>query len=986
MEISNNLLVLPIQFFSGFIIILILLFPCPSTATPRETEALLKWKNSLHNQTNHPLLPSWKLIPSTNSSHSSCCRWTGIVCNEFGSVTEINLTTSNLKGTLQYFNFSSFPNLLSLDLYNNSLYGSIPSHISNLSRLTHLDLSLNQLSGNIPFEISMLVSLEEFWLYHNSFSGSIPAFIGNLSKLSNLDFSENNITGSIPLEVGQLNSLTELYVANNYLSGSIPAFIGNLSKLSELDFSENNITGSIPQEVGHLKTLTELYLRNNYLSDSIPSSIGNLSKLSHLELGENNITGSIPASFGNLTNLERFGINKNSFTGYLPENICLGGKLSWFIAFNNHFIGPIPKSLRNCSTLFRVRLQGNQLTGNISEVFGIYSNLVYMELSNNKLVGNLDRSWGQCPKLAMLDISNNKISGRLPIELGKATKLQVLDLSSNLLVGEVPKELGELKLLFNLKLNNNSLSGKVPTELGMLSNLEELDLSANKLSGPIPSHLEHCSKLSHLSLRSNKFNGTVPFQMGSLQYSLRDLDLSQNLLTGQLPLELGHLEILEIFNLSHNKFSGSIPSTFNEMKSLISIDISYNQLEGPIPNIKVFIEAPIETMEHNKGLCGNNSNLEPCPISKKNRNEVVIISVIVSISVTIFLFFFIVGMLSIRQKRERNKIEEPTVTQNETLFVAWGHDGKKVHKEIVKATENFDSKYCIGVGGFGSVYKTLLSTGRVVAVKKFHENGGVADEETFTTETSILTKVRHRNIIKLYGFCLHTRNSFLVYEFMERGSLEKILSDDGKAMELEWAKRVNVVKGLANAIFYMHHECCPCIVHRDISSKNVLLDGEYEAHLSDFGSARTVDHGSSNWTSFAGTVGYAAPELAYTMEVNEKYDVYSFGVVTLEVIIGKHPGDLISSFPLPSSLSAPAAHHQILFGNVLDQRLSPPRNQIANQVVSIANIAFACLHANPQSRPTMKQVSDKFAVSSPSLSVPLDLITLQQLFDPPTWT
>ena len=116
------------------------------------------------------------------------------------------------------------------------------------------------------------------------------------------------------------------------------------------------------------------------------------------------------------------------------------------------------------------------------------------------------------------------------------------------------------------------------------------------------------------------------------------------------------------------------------------------------------------------------------------------------------------------------------------------------------------------------------------------------------------------------------------------------------------------------------------------------------------------------------------------MEVNEKYDVYSLGVVTLEVIMGNHPGDLISSLPRPSS--SQAVHHQILFRNVLDHRLSPPRNQIANQVVSIANTAFACLQANPQSRPTMKQVSDKLAASSPTLSVPLDLITLQQLFDP----
>ncbi|KAF3457541.1 hypothetical protein FNV43_RR02199 [Rhamnella rubrinervis] len=1012
-SISNNL-----HFFPVFILILILiLFPFPSAATTSEAEALLKWKNSLHNPTTHSLLSSWNLVPSynstspsTNSSHSSCCQWIGIVCNEFGSVTEINLTSSNLKGTLQYFNFSFFPNLLSFNLSINSLYGSIPSQISNLSRVTHLDLGWNQLSGNIPFEIGMLVSLQVFSVHNNNLSGAIPVSIGNLSRLTFLALEENKIFGTIPEEVGQLGSLRVLYLYGNHLSGSIPSSTRNLSKLSDLELNFNSITGSIPKEVGQLSSLKVFYLFANHLSGSIPSSTGNLSKLYDLDLSTNNITGSIPkevgqlislnrlcldinhlsgsipSSIGNLTNLEDFAINENSLTGYLPENICLGGKLYRFTAFNNHFTGSIPKSLRNCSTLFRVRLQGNQLTGNISEEFGIYSNLVYMDLSNNKLVGKLSRNWGQCPKLTMLNISNNKISGRLPIELGKATQLQVLDLSSNLLVGKVPEELGNLKLLFKLKLNNNRLSGKVPMELEMLSQLEELDLSANKLSGPIPTHLEQCSKLSHLSLRSNKFSGTVPFQIGSLQHSLHDLDLSQNFLTGQLPLELGYLQLLETFNISHNNFSGSIPSTFKEMLSLTSVDVSYNQLEGPLPHIKAFVEARIEALENNKGLCGNNYNLKPCPISKKDSDGIVIISVTVSILVTVLLFFFIVGVLQTSQKRERKNIEEPRVTQNETVFVEWGHDGKKVHQEIVEATGNFDSKYCIGVGGYGSVYKTLLSTGQVVAVKKIHENGGVANEEAFESETSILTKIRHRNIIKLYGFCLHTRHSFLVYEFMERGSLEKILTDDGKAMELEWAKRVNVVKGLANAISYMHHECCPCVVHGDISCKNILLDGEYQAHLSDFGSARTVDPDSSNWISFAGTFGYAAPELAYTMKVNEKCDVYSFGVVTLEVIMGSHPGDLIWSLPILSSSSSATIHHQIPFRKVLDQRLSPPRNQIANQVVSIGHIAFACLKANPQSRPTMKQVSDKLAASSPSLSVPLDRITIQQLFDMPTWT
>ena len=276
--------------------------------------------------------------------------------------------------------------------------------------------------------------------------------------------------------------------------------------------------------------------------------------------------------------------------------------------------------------------------------------------------------------------------------------------------------------------------------------------------------------------------------------------------------------------------------------------------EGRLPNLRAFIEA---SLEHNKALCGNNTSLKPCPIRKENVHGFVFL-VVMSICGTLFLLFIIAVVLFVLQKIRRNR-DEPRETQARFFFTALSHDGKKVYEEIVEATENFDSKYCIGVGGYGSVYKTLLSTGQVVAVKKPHENGGPASHEAFANETSVLTRIRHRNIIKLHGFCSHTRHSFLVYEFMERGSLLKILSDEVKALEFEWTKRMNVLKGLANAISYLHHECRPAIVHRDISSKNVLLDAEYEAHISDFGSARTCDPESSNWTSFAGTFGYSAP-------------------------------------------------------------------------------------------------------------------------------
>ena len=186
----------------------------------------------------------------------------------------------------------------------------------------------------------------------------------------------------------------------------------------------------------------------------------------------------------------------------------------------------------------------------------------------------------------------------------------------------------------------------------------------------------------------------------------------------------------------------------------------------------------------------------------------------------------------LKHLRLRNKLNNPREAQNGNMFAIWSYDGKMVYERIIEATasEEFDSKHCVGVGGCGSVYKAELQPGQVVAVKKLHsiQDNGIANAKAFENEIHALLEIKHRNLVKLYGFCSHLRHSFLVYEFLEGGSLKELLSNKEEVVRFDWIRRENVVKGVADALSYMHHNCLPPIVHRDISSKNILLDSKYE--------------------------------------------------------------------------------------------------------------------------------------------------------------
>ncbi|XP_027336199.1 probable leucine-rich repeat receptor-like protein kinase IMK3 isoform X2 [Abrus precatorius] len=665
--------------------------------------------------------------------------------------------------------------------------------------------------------------------------------------------------------------------------------------------------GRISEKIGQLQALRKLSLHDNAIAGPVPWSLGFLPNLRGVYLFNNRLSGSIPPSLGNCPMLQSFDVS------------------------NNFLTGKIPPSLANSTRIFRINLSFNSLSGSIPSSFTMSSSLTILALQHNNLSGSIPDSWGGMGKK-------------------NSAQLQVLTLDHNLISGKIPVSLSKLALLENVSLSHNQIVGHIPSELGALSRLQVLDLSNNAINGQIPSTIGNISSISQI-------------------------DFSENKLDGEIPDSLTKLANLSSFNVSYNNLSGLVPSILSKKFSASSFAGNF-ELCGYISSKPCPSPPP-----HNLPAQSPQPPSKPSHHKLSTKDIILIVAGVLLLILLLLCCFLLCCLIRKRAASSRKSgktakaaasarsVEKGASAGGEVAESGGEAGGKLVHfdgpfvftaDDLLCATAEI-----MGKSAYGTAYKATLEDGNQVAVKRLREKTTKGQKE-FETEVAALGKIRHPNLLALRAYYLGPKGEkLLVFDYMTKGSLASFLHARGPEIVIEWPTRMKIAIGVTHGLCYLHNQ--ENIVHGNLTSSNILLDEQTNAHITDFGLSRLMTtSANTNIIATAGSLGYNAPELSKAKKPNTKTDVYSLGVIMLELLTGKPPGEPTNGMDLPQWVASIVKEEWT--NEVFDLELMRDAPTIGDELLNTLKLALHCVDPSPAARPEVQQVLQQLEEIKPDLA------------------
>ncbi|RWR90742.1 putative leucine-rich repeat receptor-like protein kinase [Cinnamomum micranthum f. kanehirae] len=854
--------------------------------------------------------------PSWDTSDDPCdAKWEGIICTDY-RVTELKLSSMGLSGKLTG-DIGGLTELTILDLsYNRGLTGPVSSMIGNLQNLTTLILAGCQFSGNIPKEIGNLTKLSYLALNSNNFTGEMPPSFGMLSNVTWLDVAENQLSGPLPVSTSTTPGLDMLLNARHFhfnknkLSGNIPAkLFSSEMKLIHLIFDGNELNGSIPSTLGLVKTLLVLRLDRNHLSGEVPSNLNNLTKIIELNLANNQLTGPIPNLTSEMTDLKNVDLSNNLFDkSEAPIWFSTIKSLTTLVMECGTLHGQVPQGLFSLPDLLEVRLKNNSFDSAPNIVDSINEQLQLVDLENNDIT---NITFGSRDTSSTIKLSGNPVCN---------TSLLAIDYCQNRHHVRIPYS------------TSYADCGTTTCPSGQMHGPQSCDCvypykGTLNFNAPCFHDLSNSSFFQSLEKKIGEVFGLTP---GSVYLHVVGFTWDD------------YLQVqLELFPSTGKYFNRSEIQKFG-------FHLSYQTFKAPLVcGAYYFIADP-----------------EPYPFPDRGGSSMstaVIIGLAVGCALLVMVVLGVVAY-AVRQKKRAEraiKINKP--------FASWGSRAKDSggapqlkgarcfsYDELKSSTNNFSESNEIGSGGYGMVYKGILPGQQIVAIKRAQQ-GSMQGGLELKTEIELLSRVHHKNLVNLIGFCFEKEEQMLVYEYVPNGTLKDSLSGRG-GVHLDWKRRLRVALSSARGLAYLHELTDPAIIHRDVKSSNILLDEDLSAKVADFGLSKLVAESPKGYvsTQVKGTPGYIDPEYYLTQQLSEKSDVYSFGVVMLELVTAKQPLEK-GKYIVPEVKIAmnPNDEHYGL------SELMDPIIRNENNVISFrrfVNLALQCVEEQAEDRPMMSDV------------------------------